>query len=332
VVALGVMVAMLFLMGRGGHRLLTIGSSEARTGLLEVRTGEGPSKLSAEVVVKGPRVVPTRGYLFNYFQVLRVLSAIDTDHDLDISDEEMAAAPAALRGLDSDGNRVLTAEECGFGGPAQGPSPDELFEEWMAFDRNRDGKLEARELPERLRGLLKRAEHDRDGKVAAADVHRLAEREGAPRKGIDADPDFIRKSRVWFMRVHPVLAALDTDADGAVSAVEIATSAAALRALDWNHDGFLTADELLPDPVLNALAVYFVRGDADADERITKAEAASLPAPLREVVAAADRDGDGATVSELRNELRRRAIGDGDGGARQLEIAGSDSARDHLAR
>jgi hypothetical protein len=44
---------------------------------------------------------------------------------------------------------------------------------------------------------------------------------------------------------------------------------------------------------------------------------------MRQVVAAADRDGDGAvSVSELRNELRLRAINDGDGGTRQLQIAG----------
>jgi Ca2+-binding EF-hand superfamily protein len=329
-VAILVMGGVLALMGRGGGRLIpfSIGSRTPREGLLQVGTGEGPGTLSAEVVVKPPRERPSRGQLFNYFQAIRVLNAIDTDHDLIISDAEMAGAPAILRSLDLDHDGKLSPEECGFAAPENGPSADELFEEWMAFDRNRDGKLEAGELPERLRGVLQRAERDADGKVSAADLRRLAEREGAKRKGIVADPGFARRSRTWFMRVHPVLAALDGDESGDVSAVEISTAAAALRALDWNHDGELGAEELLPDPVVNAVAVYMVRWDLDGDGRITRQEGSAIPKPMSEVVASADRDGDGViTAGELRNEIRRRAMVDGDGGVRQLEIAGK--TKDH---
>jgi Ca2+-binding EF-hand superfamily protein len=325
IVAALIMVGVFSLLGRGGQRTIgfSIGSRAPRAGLLGVRTGEGPAKLSTEIRLKTPREKPTRGYVFNYFQVLRVLSAIDTDHDLVISGEEMANAPKSLLALDQNHDGNLSPEECGFGSPARGPTADELYEEWMAFDRNGDGKLEKSELPERLRGLLNRAEHDADGKVAAADVRRLAEREGATRFGMGLDPALIARSRVWFMRVHPVLAALDTDANGEISPVEIATAAAALRAMDWNHDGELTPEELLPDPVINALAVYMVRWDTDADGLISKQEAAAMPKELRGVVAAADRDDDGAvSASELRNELRRRSIADADQGERQLEIAG----------
>ena len=49
-----------------------------------------------------------------------------------------------------------------------------------------------------------------------------------------------------FMSFHPVLAALDSDHDGAVSAWEIDRAASSLRTLDRNHDGYLTADELIP--------------------------------------------------------------------------------------
>ena len=325
VVAMLVMTGVLTLMGHGGGRLIpfSIGSRTPRAGLLQVGTGEGAGRVSTEVAVKPARERPTRGQLFNYFQAMPVLNAIDTDHDLVISDKEMATAPEILRSLDRNHDGKLSPEECGFGAPQSGPSADELFEEWMAFDRNGDGKLEARELPERLRGLLQRAEHDGDGKVSAADVRRLAEREGAWRTGIDADRGLAARSRIWFMRVHPVLAALDGDESGELSAVEIATAAASLRALDWNHDGELSAEELLPDPVVNAVAVYMVRWDPDGDGRITKPEWSAMPKELSEVVVSADRDGDGAvTASELRNEIRRRAMMDGDGGVRQLEIAG----------
>ena len=329
-VAVLVMAGVLFLMGRGSGRRIgfSIGSRTARSGLLQVGTGENAGALSAEVRVKPSRERPSRGQLFNYFQAIRVLNAIDTDHDLFISDAEMAKAPEILRSLDLNRDGRLSPEECGFGGPANGPTADELFEEWMAFDRNGDGKLDAAELPLRLRGLLQRAERDADGRISAVDLRRLAETEGARQNGIDPDPGFVGRSRIWFMRVHPVLAALDGDESGDVSAVEISTAAAALRALDWNHDGELSAEELLPDPVVNALAVYMVRWDSDGDGRITKQEWSAMPPHLREVVTSADRDGDGAiTAGELRNEIRRRAMVDGDGGVRQLEIAGKAKDR-----
>lgn len=323
VAAVLVMAIMLFLMGRGGQGVhFSIGSRVPRAGLFGFQPSEGGAAPDAEVAVKAPREIPTRGYLFNYFQVLRVLSAIDTDHDLVISDEEMANAPAALRKLDANRDGRLTPEECGFGGPLRGPTADELFEEMMAFDRNHDGKLEKGELPERLRPMLARAEHDPDGKVSAADVRRLAEREGASPTRFDADPAFTRKARIWFMRVHPVLAALDTDRNGEISGVEIATAAAALRAMDWNHDGVLTGEELLPDSVINTLAVYMVRWDQDADGRISKAEIAAAPKLVREVLEAARNNEAEVTEAALLNEIRRRAIADNDGGATQLRVAG----------
>jgi len=49
-----------------------------------------------------------------------------------------------------------------------------------------------------------------------------------------------------FMSDHPVLAALDADHDGELSASEIDHAAAALKTLDRDHDGYLTADELVP--------------------------------------------------------------------------------------
>jgi len=49
-----------------------------------------------------------------------------------------------------------------------------------------------------------------------------------------------------FMRMLPVLAALDADKDGKLSSEEIANATAALKTLDKNNDGQLTADEMRP--------------------------------------------------------------------------------------
>jgi EF hand len=46
----------------------------------------------------------------------------------------------------------------------------------------------------------------------------------------------------------PIMAALDADGDGTISAKEIENASAALKALDKNGDGQLTAEEIRPQP------------------------------------------------------------------------------------
>lgn len=58
--------------------------------------------------------------------------------------------------------------------------------------------------------------------------------------------EFLSGANLAFMRFHPVLAALDADHDGEISAKEIENAAAALKTLDKNGDGKLTVDEILP--------------------------------------------------------------------------------------
>jgi hypothetical protein len=61
------------------------------------------------------------------------------------------------------------------------------------------------------------------------------------------DPQLVQRGRLDFMRLNPVLAALDADHDGEISSDEIKNSSAALRTLDKNQDGSLTPAEVLPD-------------------------------------------------------------------------------------
>lgn len=55
-----------------------------------------------------------------------------------------------------------------------------------------------------------------------------------------------RGRRPGAMRMDPILSALDTDHDGVISAAEIDNAPAALRKLDKNGDGQITADEVRP--------------------------------------------------------------------------------------
>ena len=48
-----------------------------------------------------------------------------------------------------------------------------------------------------------------------------------------------------FIRMDPVLAAMDTNSDGTLSAEELRTAAKSIRTLDLDRDGKITREELM---------------------------------------------------------------------------------------
>ena len=130
-----------------------------------------------------------------------------------------------------------------------GPDP---FEAWLklarpyfaslpvlrALDADRDLTLSPSEIAG-APAALRRLDTGHAGKLTAAEC------------GLRVDPSSLSPAvlaqlRLRFMSHHPVLAALDADHDGELSAWEIDRAAAALKTLDRNHDGYLTPDELVP--------------------------------------------------------------------------------------
>ena len=85
---------------------------------------------------------------------------------------------------------------------------------------------------------LRRLDNNHDGKLSPEECGFYL---GANPK-INLDPPRVQLERLRFMRLNPVLAALDSDHDGEISADEIKNSSAALRTLDQNRDGSLTPD------------------------------------------------------------------------------------------
>ncbi len=69
------------------------------------------------------------------------------------------------------------------------------------------------------------------------------DQEGVPERVPQSGPGGGSRS---LMQNLPVLAALDTDGNGEISAAEITAASAALKTLDKNNDGKLSADELRP--------------------------------------------------------------------------------------
>jgi len=128
-----------------------------------------------------------------------------------------------------------------------------------------------------------------------------------PPGDFDGSATSLARYKLDFMRDNPVLAALDTDRDGIISAAEIANSGTALKSLDIDRNGTLIPYELLPNPATSQAAGLIGRFDI-ADSGVIALQ--SLPKDDLDVesnkrlLIAADRNHDGlVTRGELVIEL-----------------------------
>ncbi len=121
-----------------------------------------------------------------------------------------------------------------------------------------------------------------------------------------------REIASMYFKLIPVLGALDTDQDLIISPWEIAAAPAALRRLDKNHDGKLSAEEcgfsLSADPeavfdpeFVKHARLDFMRAnpvlaalDANHDGEISEVEIVTSPAALKRL----DKNGDGSLTPE----------------------------------
>ena len=95
-------------------------------------------------------------------------------------------------------------------------------------------------MPERMHGLFDRADADKNNALSADEIRKSAQAtagSGTRRGGEGGN----------MMRMDPIMAALDTDSDGEISAAEIAAAPAALKKLDTNGDGQVSAAEVRPN-------------------------------------------------------------------------------------
>jgi hypothetical protein len=106
----------------------------------------------------------------------------------------------------------------------------------MALDTDQDGIISALEIANAPVALLK-LDKNGDNKLSADECGL-----GSPHPADAA---------LGFMRLHPVLAALDANHDGEISASEILNAPATLLSLDKNRDGQLSEGELLPAPAVS---------------------------------------------------------------------------------
>jgi hypothetical protein len=140
--------------------------------------------------------------------------------------------PPLLLALDADGDGIISAQEIANASAAL-----------KALDKNGDGQLTQDELRPKGMGRRGPGQGGPDGQGAGPDGSDGGQRpppgdrptrEGGPGQDGGRPP------------MPPLIAALDANGDGIISADEIANASAALLKLDKNGDGQLTPDEYRP--------------------------------------------------------------------------------------
>ena len=216
-----------------------------------------------------------------------VLEALDLDRDGEISATEIEQASLSLRQLDRDQDgRILLAELMAPRADSS-PAENELAHQVMSFDKQGKGYVVAEDLPARMRGIFERADRNHDGKLTLQELQAAGSHQNAPAGGGNA-----RQSAVEFFRRDPLLMAIDLNHDGELSQEEIAHAAESLLTLDKNHDGKLTADEIRQHQMTPEERAHHVMGefDGDGDGKISRAES---PARMLNDFAQIDTNGDG---------------------------------------
>ena len=79
--------------------------------------------------------------------------------------------------------------------------------------------------------------------LTADEIRLTAQAQAAPTGGRERGRGG-RGEGMTFLRIDPILAALDADGDGVISADELSSAPASLKKLDKNLDGQLTEEEV----------------------------------------------------------------------------------------
>jgi Ca2+-binding EF-hand superfamily protein len=190
----------------------------------------------------------------------------------------------------------------------------------QAIDADGDLTISAAEMID-APAALRKLDLNHDGKLSAEECGFLSP------GGFDGNASLLAVYRRDFMSENPVLAALDTDRDGEISAAEIANSAVALKSLDLDNSGTLTPYEVLPNPAVSQAAGIIGRFDTN-DSGVIALQGLPKEDPdleaMKAILIAADRNRDGLVtrgelvvelashreMQRLRNQELRRVYGE----------------------
>ena len=166
------------------------------------------------------------------------------------ADGESADTAASLSKADSaPGELILASAGASHGDDHGRPGKERLDKLFERFDKDHDGKIALKDLPERLRERLSNADTNNDGQVTREEL-----------------------TKAWEQRAAEMKKKLDANGDGVVSDQERAAARAKFwqerfPKLDKNQDKSLTVDEV-PARMWDHIKV----ADANNDGKITLTE------------------------------------------------------------
>lgn len=111
------------------------------------------------------------------------------------------------------------------------------------FDTNHDKEISAEEI-QAAAEILAKFDRNHDGKITLSELRMPPANGGKPPKDPKGPPP---EKPLGKPHVPPLIAVLDTDHNGTISAAEIANAPESLKTLDKNGDGELTPEEIHPD-------------------------------------------------------------------------------------
>ena len=183
-----------------------------------------------------------------------MIERLDTNKDGAIDNKELAALKDRLAqgGQGQQGQRPQGQRPEGQQGQRPQFNPADMIKRIKESDKNKDGKITKDELPEQMQRMFPRIDTNQDGAIDREELavmeKRMAQRgqggqrpEGQPGQRPEGQPGQGRG-----LPPLPVLQALDANHDGEISGDEIANAVKALKSLDKDGNGKLTMEELMP--------------------------------------------------------------------------------------
>lgn len=270
----------------------------------------------------------------------RLVRTADTNGDGQLSQDEFRAG-LARKPPQGGPAGAAAARRPGPGGPGQRRmDPARMEERFRQWDANGDNQLSLDEVPEQAQELVERMLDRLDANgddLLALDELRAGARAMQARLG-GGPSDGAGPPR------GPLLAALDADGNGALSAEEIAAAAEALQRLDTDGDGQVSGEELRaagpapeataggpPAPTavaeagkgLKKMLARLKEADANGDGKLSRDEA---PQGIAARFDQFDANGDGALdETEIRQALKN-AKGKGKGKGKGKPAPPADGA------
>lgn len=158
-----------FLISHGGNPAeRTVGSGGSSTGGVRVESRAPMAKADTEVATAEDVQLNgnARRLVGAYFDRIRVLRALDRNHDLVISPYEIANAPAALRSLDTNGDGKLDTKETGV---LDGLAMVYFDPAMVALDTDHDGVISSSEIANSA-VALRSLDANHDGRLTAGEL------------------------------------------------------------------------------------------------------------------------------------------------------------------